>query len=223
MTFINTSNLLSQQGLAILAFDTSSDHGSVALWAKGKMRKRALPMGFGADSPAACLIPQIQQLLKEASLTFQELDVIATPTGPGSFTGIRLSIATAQGLMLATKARCFTPTTFEAAAFGAQKDNPGSSPLLVTLTTKRESFYTQAFDEKHKALGYAGIQTEEEIQDYLKANPQMIRLGTDVFVLAESLIYLYFDMMEKGQEIPEILRPYYLHNPEYKKRLKCLP
>jgi tRNA threonylcarbamoyladenosine biosynthesis protein TsaB len=218
MTLINTANNLSQQASNLLAFDASSDHGSIALWTKGEIHSLALPMGFGADSPAACLIPRVQQLLKETALSFQELDVIATLTGPGSFTGIRLGIATAQGLMLATKARSFAPTAFEVAAFGAWK----GYPLLVTLTTKRESFYTQAFDEKLMPFGDAAIQTEEEIRDFLRVNPQVDRVGDNPVPLAKSLIRLYFDMREKGQAVPEILRPYYLHNPEFAKRPGCI-
>jgi tRNA threonylcarbamoyladenosine biosynthesis protein TsaB len=223
MTLINSVNALSSQVLSLLAFDTSSEQGSVALWAKGKMYSLVLPMGFGADSSAACLIPQIQQLLERTALSFQDLDVIATPTGPGSFTGIRLGIATAQGLMLATKAKSFAPTTFQVAAFGAWKDNPGLAPLLVTLTTKRDSFYTQGFDERLMPFGNAAIQTEEEIQDFLQKNPRISRVGEGATLAATSLIHLYLDMVGKGSAIPEILSPYYLHNPEFTKRPRCSP
>jgi tRNA threonylcarbamoyladenosine biosynthesis protein TsaB len=221
MAFIYKPTLFPQQEPNILAFDTSADRSSIALWAKGKMYSLTLPVGFGAQSPAACLIPQIQQLLETVSLSFQELDVIATPVGPGSFTGIRLGIATAQGLILATKAKCFAPTTFHVAAFGLWRGNP--CPILVTLSTKRESFYTQAFDETLTPFMPARIQTEEEIQDFLNANSLMNRGREDSASMAESLIHLYFDMMKKGHEIPEMLRPYYLHDPEFAKRPRCLP
>lgn len=221
---MNTPSPNPQQCLNILAFDTSADEASLALWASGNMRSLSIPLGTGAHSQAACLVPLMQDLLKKENLGFQDLNVIATPTGPGSFTGIRIGLATAQGLILSTKAKAFAPTTFDIFAFGAGKersDNLDPQPCLVTLTTKRDSFYTQAFEKTFVPLGQASIQTEEQVQGFLDAHPGMRRISRLLTLSAENLIQLYLYKLKANQEREDVLRPYYLHNPEFVKQNLC--
>lgn len=223
ITLINAPH----QCINILAFDTSGDEASVALWANEKMHKASLPFGTGIHSQAARLLSVIQELLREANMTFQDLNVIATPVGPGSFTGIRLGLATAQGLILSTKAISFAPTTFQNCAFGAWREKTDSDgfsnassvdSFLVTLATKRDSFYTQAFDKTLNVLFPATISTEDEVKDMLAANSRMLRVEHLSILRAESLIYLYFHTLKPGQSLPSILHPYYLHDPEFVKQ-----
>jgi len=221
---MNTSVNTSHQSENILAFDTSGDTASVALWADNHIQSVPLPFGTGSQSQASRLLSVMQELLTDARITFQDLHVIATPTGPGSFTGIRLGLATAQGLALSTKARCFAPTTFQNYAFGAWKDGAEQSvttSFLVTLATKRDSFYTQTFDKTLQPLSPASLNTEDEILNMLAASPRMFRVERLSLLEAESLIYLYFHFMETGRPLPHRLLPYYLHNPEFIKQNPC--
>lgn len=205
----------------ILAFDTSGDVASVALWADGKMYSTSLPFGTGSHSQAAQLFSVMKGLLSEANITFQDLNVIATIRGPGSFTGIRLGLAAAQGLILSTKAKSFAPTTFQSYAFGTWKEGAGSSSIdsvLVTLSTKRNSFYTQAFDKTLRVLIPASISTQEEINDIIAANSRMFRVEHIPLLSAETLIHYYFHVVNEGQNLPGNLGPYYLHDPEFVKQ-----
>jgi tRNA threonylcarbamoyladenosine biosynthesis protein TsaB len=82
----------------ILAFDTSGSNCTVAL-RHGKIVKSAdivAPM-----QQTKCLLPTIQELLSEANLDKNNLDVIVFGGGPGSFTGTRIASSVAQGLALA--------------------------------------------------------------------------------------------------------------------------
>jgi tRNA threonylcarbamoyladenosine biosynthesis protein TsaB len=83
---------------ALLAVETSTDACSAALLAGGEMRWRE------TDEPRAharALLPMVEQLLAEASLTAGQLDAIAFGAGPGSFTGVRIGCGVAQGLAFA--------------------------------------------------------------------------------------------------------------------------
>ena len=211
----------SHQSVNILAFDTSGDVASVAVWADENIRKASPPFGTGSHSQASQLFSVMQGLLRDANITFQDLNVIATLVGPGSFTGIRLGLAAAQGLILSTKATSFAPTTLQNYAFGAWQEKEAFGAVdsyLVTLSTKRDSFYTQAFDKNLEALFPAAIKTENEINDILATNSGMSRVENLSLLSAEALIYFYFHTMKTGENLPIILRPYYLHNPEFAKQ-----
>jgi tRNA threonylcarbamoyladenosine biosynthesis protein TsaB len=221
---MNTLSHETQQSINILAFDTSGDEASLALWTNEKMLKVSIPVGTGVHSQAACLIPLMQDLLSEANIDFHDLHVIATSKGPGSFTGIRIGLATAQGLMSSTQAMVFAPTTFEVAAFGAWVQKVDS--YFVTITTKRGSYYCQGFDETLVPQGQASIMTDQEIHDYLTQNPHITRLNHPSIVQAEQLLHLCLrtfktDEIRRSQtplESSRILRPYYLHDPEFVKQ-----
>ena len=79
----------------LLAFDTSTETMFIAV-TDGHQTWRHTAEG-GAKTSAA-LIPAIMALLKEASLTLQQLDAIVFGRGPGSFTGLRTACSVAQGL-----------------------------------------------------------------------------------------------------------------------------
>ena len=81
----------------VLALDTSVDPGSIALWCGGEVIARSCPNGLSNSQTFA---PLVRSTLREAGLSFAALDGIAFGTGPGSFTGLRVSCGLAQGLAL---------------------------------------------------------------------------------------------------------------------------
>jgi tRNA threonylcarbamoyladenosine biosynthesis protein TsaB len=90
-------------------------------------------MARGQD---ARLIPLIQECLKEAGLDFPSLDRIAVTRGPGSFTGIRIGLAAAQGLALALDKPVLGIDRF--AIFGRQF--AGQNPWIFLESKRVEKF-----------------------------------------------------------------------------------
>lgn len=85
------------------------------------------------------LIPLLEELLAEAGLGWSDLSLLAVGTGPGNFTGVRISVAAARGLALALKIPAIGVTSLEALAFGQ------TGPVLVAQDAKRGAAYVQAF------------------------------------------------------------------------------
>lgn len=87
------------------------------------------------------LMPLIGVLLAESNLRYDQIDLVAVTVGPGSFTGIRVGIATARGLGLALNIPVQGVTT-TSAIYAAQSQ---SGAAYVAVDTKRDDFYVQYF------------------------------------------------------------------------------
>jgi tRNA threonylcarbamoyladenosine biosynthesis protein TsaB len=79
----------------ILAFDTSTEHCSAALWLDGDVHAEGVHAG---QRHSELLLPMIDRMLAAAQLRLTALDAIAFGEGPGSFTGLRIACGVAQGL-----------------------------------------------------------------------------------------------------------------------------
>lgn len=79
----------------ILAFDTSTELLSVALWQDGQVTSQDCN---AEQQHAERTLPMLQALLQQAGLQLRDLDALAYDHGPGSFTGLRIGCGIAQGL-----------------------------------------------------------------------------------------------------------------------------
>lgn len=84
----------------LLAFDTSSNTCSVAILNNSSIHTISK---IESKQQGKLILPLIEALLKEVSLTLEELDGIAYGCGPGSYTGIRIACSVAQGIALANQ------------------------------------------------------------------------------------------------------------------------
>lgn len=80
----------------ILAIDTSSVNATAAIMNDERLIGEYLISNKKTHSQV--IMPMICELLEKCSLTIDDIDVFATGIGPGSFTGLRIGIATAKGL-----------------------------------------------------------------------------------------------------------------------------
>lgn len=78
-----------------------------------------------AKKQSDSLLDNIHNLLNKAKLTVSDINVIAVCVGPGSFTGIRVAIATAKGLAIGTQAKVLTFNSFESVSAGLTDRNYG--------------------------------------------------------------------------------------------------
>jgi tRNA threonylcarbamoyladenosine biosynthesis protein TsaB len=105
--------------MLILAFDTATDVATSALVSDGEVLGER-------TSRAVTVLEDIDALLRQAGAHTRELEGIAVGIGPGSFTGIRIGLATARGLALALGVPVAGVSTLDALAAGA----PGAVPVV---------------------------------------------------------------------------------------------
>ena len=86
--------------MLILAFESSAKAASVALCRDGHLISQYSQCSGLTHSRT--LLPMAEDMLKNAELKLQDVDLIAVAHGPGSFTGIRIGVSTVKGLAWAS-------------------------------------------------------------------------------------------------------------------------
>jgi tRNA threonylcarbamoyladenosine biosynthesis protein TsaB len=127
----------------ILAFDTASRRGSVALL-EGTELQAELKLNH-LQNHSSKLIRSIDFLLEGLGWTLQNLDLVAVGTGPGSFTGIRIGIATGLGLAQALSVPFAGISGMEALAFQTTLED---GCVGVLLNAQRSQVYYAEY-KKH--------------------------------------------------------------------------
>lgn len=132
----------------VLAIDTSTDTGSAALWVDGAVRlSRTWQV---ASRHAEHLLGEVGTLLTEAGVTPAGLDLIAVSIGPGSFTGVRIGLATVKGLALAQGTKIVGVASTEALAFAAARSQTGPKVTVVTLL---DAYKSEVFGAVYEVAG----------------------------------------------------------------------
>jgi len=122
----------------ILAFDTSTATAVVAVARGARLlaaREEPAPRAYDEG-----LVPRVEQVLAESGLTTRDLDVVACGRGPGSFTGLRIALATAKGYAFALGRPLVVVSSTAPLAL-----DRGDGTTVVVLDAKRGEFFAQAF------------------------------------------------------------------------------
>jgi len=128
--------------MRILAIDTALEACSVALLdGDSVIAEESQVMARGH---AEALMPMLARLREKAAFYFNVIDRIAVTVGPGSFTGLRVGIAAARGIGLATGIQVVGITTLEALA-APLIARDASSPVVAAIDARHNNVYLQAF------------------------------------------------------------------------------
>src|SRR5690242_705499 len=125
--------------MLVLALDTTTRAGSCAV-----ARDGAVVFERASDTAeyASTLPADLMTALDRAGTSLDEVDVFAVATGPGSFTGLRIGIATMQGLAFAGKKPLIGVSTFDALA-----ERAGAGRTATWIDAWRGEVYAAVYDE----------------------------------------------------------------------------
>lgn len=137
-----------------LAVDTSSRYLTVLAQKGDKVVLRHIP--DCAMKHSVILMDEIDAAFSEAGLTPAECDFFAAVTGPGSFTGIRIGIATVKGFALATGKPVVSVTAFDLIAYNVTDEN-----FHAVIDAGRAHYYVCSYSGEGKEYGYF---SEEEVK-----------------------------------------------------------
>ncbi|MFH1593702.1 MAG: tRNA (adenosine(37)-N6)-threonylcarbamoyltransferase complex dimerization subunit type 1 TsaB [Candidatus Omnitrophota bacterium] len=179
----------------ILAIETSTKYLSVAI-----AKDASILASFqdrGQIQHFALLIPTIETLLKKTGLKFKDIDVIAISIGPGSFTGLRIGVATCKGLNMALGIPIVAVPTLDAIA---NNFIDAREPVLCPLIdAKKKKVYACLYKKI-----YTGAQSQKKAD--LKRLTRYMLLDIDALIdkidkptlVFGDAIKLYSDRLKKS-------------------------
>ena len=88
------------------------------------------------------VLPMIENLLSENSLTVDDIDLFAASAGPGSFTGVRIGAATLKGIAFGRERACVPVSALEALAYNLRDTD---CTVCALMDARRGQFYTATF------------------------------------------------------------------------------
>ncbi|MCP4453564.1 MAG: tRNA (adenosine(37)-N6)-threonylcarbamoyltransferase complex dimerization subunit type 1 TsaB [Planctomycetes bacterium] len=127
-----------------VAIETSSRIGSVALGIQGNLLAEitfSQPLRHSSE-----LLPSIQVLLDQHGFTSRHIGQVFISIGPGSFTGLRIAVATAKAMALANDTRIIPVSTLDAIAANTTAATAGQFSRFATIVdAKRNKFFVAGY------------------------------------------------------------------------------
>lgn len=167
----------------ILSIDSSAVTASAALTDGEKVIKSEFINAGLTHSET--LLPMIKRVMGETD--FASLDAIAITAGPGSFTGVRIGVATAKGLAFKFNTPCISVSTLEAVAYNFIHQN---CMVCAVMDARRMQFYNALFKIKNgKCIRLTSDRaiSIEDLREELKPFESVIIAGDGAKLCFENL------------------------------------
>jgi tRNA threonylcarbamoyladenosine biosynthesis protein TsaB len=127
----------------VLGFDTSTPATSACLLRSDGEAFEHHPAEQGEPAHAGELMPALAELLERSGLDWPQLDALAVGVGPGTFTGLRIGIATARALAMARDLELRPVSSLAALAEGI----PDDGPVLSLIDAKRGQLFAALYEQ----------------------------------------------------------------------------
>lgn len=165
----------------VLALDAAGSACSAALWHAGALvarRWEAMDRGH-----AEALMPMVEDVVR--GYGYPSLDLICVGVGPGGYTGLRIALAAARGLGLATGLPILGIANPEIHQRMARRVCPDGL-VAVVLETRRADFYVQIFGRDGTALEPAAVlSAAQAAARFVQADSPLVIAGDAVVRFAE--------------------------------------
>jgi tRNA threonylcarbamoyladenosine biosynthesis protein TsaB len=190
--------------MKILAFDTATPATAVALMDEPRgvcIQARDDPAPGSRPAHATHLMPMIVELLERSGTGWEQLDRIAVGTGPGTFTGLRIGVATARALALARQIPIVGVSTLRSLALNGVEANRlagRGDAVLAVIDARRGEVFAAAWSPTGSAplLGPRAIAPESLAQ-------MLPDLGRTVLAIGDGAVRFRVVLELRGASIPD--------------------
>ena len=94
----------------------------------------------------------IQDLMRDANLSFSDIDAISVSKGPGSYTGLRIGVSTAKGLCYSLSIPLISIPTLQAMAYYISKSHLGYDLYCPMIDARRMEVFSAFYDSENKMI-----------------------------------------------------------------------
>jgi len=158
--------------VTVLGFDCAGRGCAAAVLAEERvLASRSEPMERGQ---AAALLPLVRATLEAAGLGLDAIDLLAVTVGPGAFTGVRIGLAAARGLALATGLPLIGVTSFAAVAAAVPPARRAGRVLAIALDSKRAEIFLQCFAADGPAQGPGALVSLDHADGIIPQGPVLV-------------------------------------------------
>ena len=200
------NSLRGSESMKVLAIDSSGLTATVAV-VDENVTIASYTMNH-KKTHSVTLLPMIDEILKMAEMQLEEVDGIAVSGGPGSFTGLRIGIATAKGLGLALDKPLIHIPTAEGLAYQVY----GFEGLICPIMDARRNqvytgLYTFVRDRKELSFKVVKEQSALSIEDLIS---ELNGQGKHVMFLGDG-VSVHKEQLENEMEVPILFAPPFLN------------
>ena len=213
--------------MKILSIDTSSNLCSVAVLEDTTLINK-LELNNGLTH-SETLMPLIKQLLDECNLSLKDINLLVSDVGPGSFTGLRIGVATCKAFSDSLNIPCVGISALEVLAYNVKSDGI----ICSTIDCKNDNCYFALYELSngiYNILEEPCAKSILEVLDLLntKYSDKSISFigdgipekSTDFYLDIESLSIAGYTKFINTGNIGEDILPLYLKKPQTQKQLK---
>ena len=198
--------------MKLLAIDTCGADCSVAVIENGAVLAAVYEKDIEKHSKT--LLKFIDGTLKEAVCGINEIEKIAVTAGPGSFTGLRIGMATAKGLAAARRIPIIQVSSLYAAALSAYAEG---QTVLSMIDARNDSFYYAFF----KCSDGLKRLTEDDCLEHSEIKKQAEKIGAKIVTTGPVKAELFGPAVEKEEGVsPEKAGVFYMKLPQAARELQ---
>lgn len=170
--------------MKILALDTSTSVATVAVIDDNRLLGEFFINHKKTHSQK--LMPMVKRIMDELEIIPQEIDIFASSTGPGSFTGLRIGVTTVKAIAYAADRPVVSVPTLDALAYNILMGNCMVCPIM---DARNKQVYTALYrckdDCMERITEYLGIPVDDLIQLIKEKNEKVVFVGDAVEIYRE--------------------------------------
>ena len=225
--------------MIILSLDSTSVTASVAISENGVvLAENFINNGL---THSQTLMPMVEKTLIDSNKNIKDVDLFAITNGPGSFTGVRIGIASVKGMADAMNKKCIAVSTLEAIAEPLKNED---SIACAVMDARCNQVYSAVFDGGNRLCEDKAILIDDLGAELKQYNKKIVFIGdgaelcynklceilTDSQLADENIRYIHASSIcriaeEKAKNNEELidsanLVPFYLRVPQAERELK---
>lgn len=224
--------------MKILSVDSSSVSASVAITENGvTLAENFINNGL---THSQTLMPMVENTLSDADVSIKDIELLAITNGPGSFTGVRIGIASVKGMADALNKKCVAVSTLEATAEPLKNED---CIVCAVMDARCNQVYTAIFEKGNRLCEDKAVLIDELGDELKNYNKKVVFIGdgsvlcyeklkdvvTNISVADEDIRYVHAssigrlaELKIKNGEMPldsANLVPFYLRLPQAEREL----